>query len=213
MDDMTTSWRRSLRRSLRSSWRSNMRRINSRSLPKMKKNKPEISKYVFWTCQWWIRNWTNLFFSLKPWVVIRLATYSPVHSSLLMFWLFLGWRLISRFFSFLVSLIVNFFLPGWSGSVIFHEFYSFLAMIYRCFRDYYMYLKCVLECFQVHVRFGELWWFWGLWSLLRYRTAQMRQMFSYGWRASPGAIEPMFVFKIELWVSFPMPLVWGQFNG
>ena len=91
--------------------------------------------------------------------------------------------------------------------LIYHEFYLLLALIYRCFRDYYMCLLYALECFQVQVHFGELWW---VWSFLRCRTAQMRQMFSYELRPFYGAIEPIFWHKIYLWVIFPMPLVWGQ---
>ena len=47
-------------------------------------------------------------------------------------------------------------------------------------------------------------------NILRWRTAQTRQMFGYGWLPSHGLIEPIVWRKIELWVSIPMPPVWGQ---
>ena len=47
-------------------------------------------------------------------------------------------------------------------------------------------------------------------DLLRCKTAHMRQIFSYGWRSSHGFIEPIFLHKIELWVSLPMPPIWSQ---
>ena len=80
-------------------------------------------------------------------------------------------------------------------------------MVYDLFRIYYMCLKSVLEYFQVQIRFEELWW---LWSFLRCRTAKTHQMFSYGWRYSHGAIEPIVWHTIELWVKFLMLPVWGQ---
>ena len=46
-------------------------------------------------------------------------------------------------------------------------------------------------------------------DLLRCRTAQTRQMFSYGWRLYHGLIESIFWHNIYLWVSFLMPPVWG----
>ena len=47
-------------------------------------------------------------------------------------------------------------------------------------------------------------------DLLRCITAQTRQMFSYGRRFYHGLVEPIFWYNIELWGSFPMPLVWVQ---
>ena len=62
--------------------------------------------------------------------------------------------------------------------------------------------------FQVQVRFGKLWRFW---SLLRCKTAMTHQMFSYGRRDLPTVqLSPSFLQKIDLWVSFPIPPVWGQ---
>ena len=47
-------------------------------------------------------------------------------------------------------------------------------------------------------------------DLLRCITAHMRQMFIYGWRASQGLIERIYWHKIDLWVRFLIPPVWGQ---
>ena len=65
------------------------------------------------------------------------------------------------------------------GSLIGHGYYPLLAMVYKCFNIYLLLYRVYLEYLQVQVRSGEIWWFW---SLLRCRTAQTRQMFSYGWR-------------------------------
>ena len=48
------------------------------------------------------------------------------------------------------------------------------------------------------------------WDILRFRTTQMCQMFGCGWRPCHGAIELIYWNKIELWVRFPLPPVWGQ---
>ena len=38
---------------------------------------------------------------------------------------------------------------SWSGGVIYHGFYPFLAMIYRCFQIHYIFFGVFLVCFQV----------------------------------------------------------------
>ena len=80
-------------------------------------------------------------------------------------------------------------------------------MVYKCFKIYLLWYRVYLDCLQVQLRSGETWRFW---SLLRCRTAQTRQMSIYGWRHSHHYIEHIFWHKIELWVSFLMPPVWGQ---
>ena len=49
-----------------------------------------------------------------------------------------------------------------STLVIYHRFYPFLAMVYRCFKINYSCFGVFLACFQVLELFGEKWWFWCL---------------------------------------------------
>ena len=88
-----------------------------------------------------------------------------------------------------------------------HEFYPLSAMVYKCFNICLLLYRVYLEYLQVHVRSREIWWFW---SLLRCRTTKTCQMSSYGWRLSDHYIELIFKKYINIWVSFPIPLVWGQ---
>ena len=96
------------------------------------------------------------------------------------------------------------------GYLIGHGFYPLLAMVYKCFNIYLLRYRVYLECLQVHRRFGGKWWFWCLLEPFECRAAQMRQMYSYGWRPSHRYIKPIFLHKIHILVMFPMPPVWGQ---
>ena len=96
------------------------------------------------------------------------------------------------------------------GELISHGFYPLLAMVYKCFNIYLLRHRVYFEYLQVQWRFGGMWWFWCLLEPFECRAAEMHQMFSYGLRPSLRNIEPIFLHKIYIWVSFPIPPVWGH---
>ena len=49
--------------------------------------------------------------------------------------------------------------------MIYHGFYKFLAMVYKCFRSYLLCFGVFLEYLQVQECFGDIWWFWDILEL------------------------------------------------
>ena len=61
--------------------------------------------------------------------------------------------------------------------VIYHGFYPLVAMVYRCFKIYLLLYRVYLESLQVHVRSGEIWWFWSLLSVEPHRRVRCLAMY------------------------------------
>ena len=62
------------------------------------------------------------------------------------------------------------------GYLIDHGFYPLLTMVYKCFNIYLLLYRIYLEFLQVHVRSGEIWWFWSLLSADLHRRIRFLAM-------------------------------------